>query len=507
MRRFGASVLVAATAVATLTPMNLAAAADGTCQTEIPVVGDVDGDGSSDLVVGLPGRGAGEVDLRLTTATKPPLTLSNSGIGGQGSAGDQFGAAVVLADLNNDGCDDILVGAPGANNGAGRVYVVFGAPDGLQATGGQTFNGGAASGDRFGSSLAIAQDQPGTRFDLWVGAPRDDVGSATDAGSVAHYVVTSSALDFSSPVETITQNSPNVPGSAENGDRFGEALSATSRGVLVGDQSEDIGSKTDAGSITLLATTDTDDAGFDQAFTWSQDSSGVPGKPESGDHFGAAVSAFDEHLAAGVPDEDVSGLPNTGMVQLFRWSSATPVPAEEVKQDIPGAGWSRIPGKLEAGDRIGAATVFGRNLGGCSGGSVQIAIGVPGEDIGSSDVDAGVVAVFTPSPGASCIRAVEQGGKPLSGSPEKGDGLGTALALGRHSDDNAGKSDRVFIGVPGEDVGTTVDAGIVQSTPIGSGANPTDITVAGRLTSSVGYSGGAQTANKYGTVIASPAGE
>jgi hypothetical protein len=84
--------LIAATAVATLTPMNMAVAAEGTCQTDIPVVGDVDGDGSSDLVVGLPGcGGSGEVDMRLTTATSETLTYSDIGV--QGSAGDQFGAA------------------------------------------------------------------------------------------------------------------------------------------------------------------------------------------------------------------------------------------------------------------------------------------------------------------------------------------------------------------------------------------------------------------------------
>ena len=130
------------------------------------------------------------------------------------------------------------------------------------------------------------------------------------------------------------------------------------------------------------------------------------------------------HLAAGVPDEDVNGLANAGMVQLFSWSSATPVPTEEVKQDIPEARWSRIPGKLEAADRIGAAVGFGRNLGGCSGGFIQIAIGVPGEDIGSSQIDAGIVAVFTPPPGASCTRAVEQGGNLSPAIPKKPTALG-----------------------------------------------------------------------------------
>jgi hypothetical protein len=57
--------------------------------------------------------------------------------------------------------------------------------------------------------------------------------------------------------------------------------------------------------------------------------------------------------------------------------------------------------------------------------------------------------------------------------------------------------------VPGEDGA----AGIVQSTPIGSGANSTDIIVAGEFNSSVGYGRGDVAGTNYGAVIASPAGE
>jgi hypothetical protein len=499
MRRFGASALIAA-AVATLLPANVASAADGTCQTDIPVIGDVDGDGKSDLVVGLPGRGngTGEVDLRLTSAPSRILTLSNSGLG-TGSPGDQFGSAVVLADLNEDGCDDIIVGAPGANSGTGRVHVVLGAADGFQISGGQTLDGSATSGDRFGSSLAIAPTLAGVGFDLWVGAPLDNVDGVTDAGSVMHYsIANSGGTPDSSLVETVTQNSPGVPGSAEANDQFGAALSATPRGVLVGDQLEDVGKATDAGSITLLTSTG-DDPGFDQAFTWSQASRGVPGNAETRDHFGAAVAAFGEHLAAGVPDEDVNGRANAGMVQLFSWSSTTPLPTGEVKQYTPG-----VPGVVEAGDRFGAAAVFGRNVG-CFDGSIQIAIGAPGEDLtvnGSARIDAGTVAIFTPPPFDPCAGSVDQA-KVLTRTPETGDRLGTTLALGRHSDDDDDASDRAFIGVPGEDSA----AGIVQSTPIGSGANSTDITVAGGFNPSVGYSGGSLAGTNYGAVIASPAGE
>ena len=497
MRRFGASLVIAATAVATLTPTDVAAAALADCQTTTPVAGDVDGDGKSDLVVGIPAHNGktGEVDLRLTAASAgPSLTLTSSTLG-QGAAGDEFGAAVVLADLNEDGCSDIIVGAPGAA-GAGRVYVVLGAPNGFQTADGKTLDGGATSGDRFGSSLAIARNLADTGFDLWVGAPLDDVG-ATNSGSVVHYAITSSGTDLELVPKTITQNSVGVPGSSETDDQFGAALSATSRGVLIGDQREDVGSAKDAGSITLLANTDSV-PGFDQAFGWSQASSGVPGSAEAGDHFGAAVSMFADHLAVGVPDEDVNSSANAGMVQLFRWSSATPVPTGEVKQYIPG-----VPGKVETGDRFGAAVVLGRNMGGCSGGSIQLAIGAPGEDItvsGSSRVDAGTAVIFTPPPGTSCIRAIDQG-NPLSGTPEKGDRFGSTLALGLRGENGA--SDRAYIGAPGEDDA----AGIVQSTPIGSGANAADILVAGSSKPSVGYSGGARTGMNYGTVIASPAGE
>jgi hypothetical protein len=95
-----------------------------------------------------------------------------------------------------------------------------------------------------------------------------------------HYSITNSGGNLAfNLVQTITQNSSGVPGSAEANDQFGAALAATSRGVLLGDQLEDVGNATNAGSITLLASTD-DDVSFDQAFSWTQASSGVPGNAE-----------------------------------------------------------------------------------------------------------------------------------------------------------------------------------------------------------------------------------
>jgi len=159
---------------------------------------------------------------------------------------------------------------------------------------------------------------------------------------------------------------------------------------------------------------------------------------------------------------------------------------------------------LRLGDRFGAAVAVGRNVG-CLDGSVQVVAGVPGEDItvsGTARVDAGTVAIFTPPQYDPCAGSVDQG-TVLANTPETGDRLEATLALGRHANDDDDASDRAYIGVPGEDGA----AGIVQSTPIGSGANSTDIIIAGAFNASVGYSRGDVAGTSYGAVIASPAGE
>jgi hypothetical protein len=95
----------------------------------------------------------------------------------------------------------------------------------------------------------------------------------------------------------------------------------------------------------------------------------------------------------------------------------------------------------------------------------------------------------------------------LSGVPEAGDHLGATLALGQHSENNPDAADRAFIGVPNEVRGSVEDAGVVQSTATGNGADSTGIIVNEALQTSVGYSGGALAGTAYGAVIAAPASD
>jgi hypothetical protein len=110
-----------------------AAAASGS--VSLSSGGDVDGDGKSDILIGMPGQdaggaaylitstalqtGPGTVDLGALPATDGYVTFTAP------EAGAQTGFAVSLAsDVDGDGFDDILIGTPGRDGGAGGAYLV-----------------------------------------------------------------------------------------------------------------------------------------------------------------------------------------------------------------------------------------------------------------------------------------------------------------------------------------------------------------------------------------------
>ena len=105
-------------------------------------------------------------------------------------------------DVNNDGWPDVLVGSPLYNNGAaavdaGRLDVFLGGPAGLPLAPQQTFFG-EASGARFGFSAATAGDVDGDGYDdVIVGAPghrENDIGEGAAylfRGTAAGLVATS----------------------------------------------------------------------------------------------------------------------------------------------------------------------------------------------------------------------------------------------------------------------------------------------------------------------------
>ena len=155
--------------------------------------GDVDGDGLDDLLVGAEGAalGSGTAYVVLGSSLSGAMSLSAADHTLVGNASDEAGAAVASAgDVDGDGLDDLLVGAPGNSlfvAGAGKVDLVLGASlaGSMFLTSADHSFSGEAVGDAVGGVLSPAGDVDDDGLaDLLIGAPLSDDGGA-DAGKAA----------------------------------------------------------------------------------------------------------------------------------------------------------------------------------------------------------------------------------------------------------------------------------------------------------------------------------
>jgi hypothetical protein len=185
----------------------------GVDRVSVSSAGDFNGDGFDDLLVGTPyardnsgaayviwGKPSGlnGVDLGAFGPSQAFAILSSN-------SGDGLGRSVSSAgDINGDGFDDIIIGAPYNDAGggeAGAVYVIFGKSSGfgsidvahLSLTDGFVIQGDAAF-DNAGLSVSRAGDINHDGFDdILIGAPGNDIGGG-QAG--AAYVIFGKATGF-----------------------------------------------------------------------------------------------------------------------------------------------------------------------------------------------------------------------------------------------------------------------------------------------------------------------
>lgn len=233
--------------------------ADDASGISVKGAGDINGDGLDDLIIGAAqangNAGQSYVVFGQYTGFSANFDLSsllpsNEGDGSQGfvingiTAEDSLGFAVSGAgDINGDGFDDLIIGAPEANDNTGQSYVVFGKSGGFAASfdlsavdGSNSFTlNGLAEGDRLGSSVSSAGDVNGDGLDDLV------IGAAGEEGSIgSSYIVFGRTNGFPGNFDLSNLDGSNgfvVSGLAEN-DRLG--ISVSGAGDINGDGFDDL---------------------------------------------------------------------------------------------------------------------------------------------------------------------------------------------------------------------------------------------------------------------------
>lgn len=353
-------------------------------------IGDLDGDGVPDIAVGAgfdgdggPGRGAVWV-LFLnpdgTVKAEQKISDTAGGFQGQLDNGDRFSHVAALGDLDDDGVNDLAVGALDDDDGGaatGAVWVLFLNNDGtvkshqkISATEGG-FQGVLQPNDQFGRGVASIGDLDGDGVvDLLVGAPDDDDGGFARGAAWVLLLNTDGTVKHE---QKISSTAGGFQGPLDDTDVFGWSMAPL--GDLDGDGVIDV----------AVSSPSDDDGGVSRGAIWvlfmnadgtvkdeqkiSATDGGFQGQLDNGDTMGYGLALIGDlngdgviEIAAGAIGDDDGGV-NNGAVWIVSVAGCPdPGPPDSDGDGVPD------------------------NLDGCPTDALKIAPGVCG--CGVSDIDA-----------------------------------------------------------------------------------------------------------------------
>ena len=438
--------------------------------------GDIDGDGTRDVVVGAPGgfldyTGAGTVYVVLMNGDGTVKGTAAIGAGtpnGPSPAeGDHFGWGVAgMGDLDGDGTPEIAAGAYADDT----LYIMSVNADGTVRATAEIDSGDAGlpapgEGNRFGSSVAGIGDLDGDGTpDVAVGAPgRFAAGAAAGTGTA--YVLFMDPDGSVNRTATIDSMTPNGPSLAVN-DRFGSSVAGI--GDLDGDGVPDLAVGAvghviaDAGTGDLYILFMNPDGTVKRTAEVNAQTPNGPTSLREGDHFGWSVTEAGDmdgdgtpEIAVGAIGHPVGGSADVGILYLFFMN-----PDGTVKRTATiGAGTPNGPSSLEAGDRFGSSVA---NVGDLDGdGTADLAAATTGHVVGGTG--GGDLHVMFMNGDGTVKRTAEINALTPNGpsSLEAGDRFGSSVANVGDLDGD-GTAD-LAVSAPGGPVGPTPTSGTVYA--------------------------------------------
>ncbi len=341
--------------------------------------GDFDGDGWDDLAIGSPKDLSTAGVVNVVYGSKLGLVDDGNqlwyqdawGVPDKSRSGDAFGSSLAVGDFDDDGYDDLAIGAPGdkvagAKN-AGVVIVLYGGENGLRHVGSQrwTQKNGAIAGspnadDAFGGALTTGDYDGDGYDDLGIGVPGEDVDGKTDAGQVHVLFGRANGLKAANS-QVINQDSSGIVGTSKKNDAFGSALASGDMDddgfsdLAIGVPRKYVSGAPRAGAVVTLkgSASGLSSVGDKQ---WRQGLEGLTATSEKGDRFGSSVRFADlngdgfDDLIVGLPTEDLNVVDSGAVIVIY--SSATGLTAtgaEVWHQDSTG-----VEGTGNAKDKMGS---------------------------------------------------------------------------------------------------------------------------------------------------------